>query len=497
MEMAVQASELPDTGTLLRDGFRLGDWEVRPIEGTIEGPSGARHLQPKSMDVLVRLAGSAGQIVEREELISDVWGQACISDEPLTRCIHDIRRALSDARDHPTYIQTIPKRGYRLVAQVEPIVAREGEAEKFRRGRMFCRRNLDALAIAALIIMLVGALVETRSRPGVAPRENRSMAVLPFEGAVDSADAAWFGSGFARDLARTLSAAENLNVAADELSIQAYEPATDVLRIGRDLNVHYVMKGRVERHGDSLRVAVRLIDAQTRFRLWSRAYVRDIGDLFAIQEDIARLTLDALQVDIPSKLDAAVFALPGTLSPAVAAPTTSVDAYLSFLRARESIPDDAGAPAFAAAVDDYKRAIEADPEFARAYAGLCSALVRRVEAGQSDDSFALTQPVCEQGVDLDGDSVEARVALADLYRVTRQADIAIDAYRGIVRERPRAIEAYRGMARAYADAGEAGKAESAYRKAISVQPDHVPTYADFGAFLLEQQRLWRAAGRRA
>jgi DNA-binding winged helix-turn-helix (wHTH) protein/tetratricopeptide (TPR) repeat protein len=106
----------------LRMGFRLGDWVVRPIEGVVGGVNESRHLQPKTMDVLVSLAASNGQVITRDELISRVWGANAVSDEPLTRCIHELRRCLDDDRGEPTYIQTIPKRGYRLLADVRELL---------------------------------------------------------------------------------------------------------------------------------------------------------------------------------------------------------------------------------------------------------------------------------------------------------------------------------------------------------------------------------------
>ena len=121
METVIEASEIPERGEDLRLGFRMGDWIVRPIEGRLDGATGSHHLQPKSMDVLLCLASSANHIVERNDLIEQVWGHTAITDEPLTRCIHEIRRELGDTRDKPTYIQTIPKRGYRLIAAVEPV----------------------------------------------------------------------------------------------------------------------------------------------------------------------------------------------------------------------------------------------------------------------------------------------------------------------------------------------------------------------------------------
>jgi tetratricopeptide (TPR) repeat protein/DNA-binding winged helix-turn-helix (wHTH) protein/TolB-like protein len=110
--------KLDDT---LRKEFRLGDWIVRPIEGVVLGANESRHLQPKTMDVLVTLAESSGQVLTRDELIRRVWGANAVSDEPLTRCIHELRRVLDDDRGEPRFIQTIPKRGYRLLAEVRSL----------------------------------------------------------------------------------------------------------------------------------------------------------------------------------------------------------------------------------------------------------------------------------------------------------------------------------------------------------------------------------------
>ena len=110
------------SGDLKTDGFRLGPWQVRPLDGEIFGPSGSAHLEPKVMEVLVALARQPGRVVERETLLREVWGtRAAVSDEPLTRCIAELRRALGDSRHTADFIQTIPKRGYRLVSEVGPI----------------------------------------------------------------------------------------------------------------------------------------------------------------------------------------------------------------------------------------------------------------------------------------------------------------------------------------------------------------------------------------
>ena len=103
----------------LRSGFKLGDWAVYPLEGRLSRAGEDRRVQPKSMEVLLCLAAAGGEVVERDTLLSKIWGERAVSDEPLTRCIGELRKALGDNRSDPEFILTIPKRGYRLLQPAE------------------------------------------------------------------------------------------------------------------------------------------------------------------------------------------------------------------------------------------------------------------------------------------------------------------------------------------------------------------------------------------
>ncbi len=96
----------------------MGEFAIHPLHGTLSGPDGTHHVAPMAMDVLVCLAEAAGALVTREALLSEIWGNENGHDEPLTRCVSELRHQLGDHRELPTYIQTVPKRGYRLVASV-------------------------------------------------------------------------------------------------------------------------------------------------------------------------------------------------------------------------------------------------------------------------------------------------------------------------------------------------------------------------------------------
>ena len=103
----------------LLDGFRLGPWKIEPLRGAITGSTGdSQHLEPKVMDVLVCLAEHANELVTRDELQEAVWNGRAVTDEPLTRAIGELRRALEDGEADSNYIETVPKRGYRLIGDI-------------------------------------------------------------------------------------------------------------------------------------------------------------------------------------------------------------------------------------------------------------------------------------------------------------------------------------------------------------------------------------------
>jgi DNA-binding NarL/FixJ family response regulator/DNA-binding winged helix-turn-helix (wHTH) protein len=108
--------------TAFKHGFALGAYRIDPLSGEVAGPDGVKRVQPKVMDVLLCLAERGGKLVERDAIVERVWGRPT-SDEALTRCISELRTALGDERGTPRYIQTVPKRGYRLLEPIVPVAA--------------------------------------------------------------------------------------------------------------------------------------------------------------------------------------------------------------------------------------------------------------------------------------------------------------------------------------------------------------------------------------
>jgi len=493
VETVIQANEMASRTEVLRNGFRMGEWIVRPIEGLMDGRHGSRHLQPKSMDVLLCLASAPNHIVEREDLIEHVWGRTAVTDEPLTRCIHEIRRELSDTRDKPTYIQTIPKRGYRLIAPVEPAKSDEDLEKSHPRilELLSSRRTIGVAAGTAILAILAGLVVSLwPASPTVAPAQDlNSIAVLPFETEAGDMNYEWLGVGVAEDLLNLLSWVEDLEVAAATSSFRQFADTTDIRQIGYELNVHYVLKGSVSRDGDQLRVNAHLLDAQTGFRLWNDMFDRRAGDLFAIQQEIARQVVIALELAMPMGLGEQRTALPGgSVMPTTIAPTESVKAYDYYLQARNVLLQPATPDSLTNAAEFFTQAIQYDGGFAKAYAGLCTTLVKQIRLRPATEIIDLAGMTCRRGVELDPESIDSRTAYGDLYRVTGQPEKAISQYQWVINRQPRAVDAQIGIGGAYANIADWGEAEEAYRRAVQIKPDYALAYREYSAFLFARGR---------
>ena len=337
--------------------IRVGDWTVRPTLNRLERDGHSVKLEPRAMEVLVHLASRAGEVVSADELIDSVWEGRVVGDGAIYQSINQLRQALGDDRDDVRYIQTIPKRGYRLVAAVttlEPDADVEVAVGVARRGKLF-------FAIAAGLLLAVAAGLLLSDRYAAVP--DRSIAVLPFENLSTVVDDAYFVAGIHNELLTQLAKLSALKVIS-RTSVMEYENSSKNLRqIGAELGVAFILEGSVQRVGDVVRINVQLIDAETDRHLWAEVYDREVTveNLLAMQTDMTTSIADALQA---------------TLSPQEVmrlneVPTRNTRAYEFYVsgngyrvRAEYSLDD------YSLAVHQYQRALDEDPEFALAWAGL-------------------------------------------------------------------------------------------------------------------------------
>jgi TolB-like protein/DNA-binding winged helix-turn-helix (wHTH) protein len=408
------------------DSFRVGAWLVQPDLNTVSSNGTKVRVEPKVMEVLVCLASHAGEPVRKETLLRTVWPDTFVSDDVLIRSVSELRRVFEDDAREPRFIETIPKRGYRLVAPMERL---NGSAPAFSSPRPVGAGaeqthprwrwswSLTAVCVGCLILLLgllfflnaggLRARVFGSNNPAI-----RSIAVLPLKNLSDDPSQKYFASGMTEELITDLSQISALKVIS-RTSSEVYENTHKSLpEIARELNVDAVIEGSVERSGDRVRIMAQLIYAPQDKNLWARSYDRDLRDALALQGTLATAIADEIRVQVAPNVQARMNA-PNTISVSV------LDAYLQgnyhLHRVRQGTVDEEDQKA----AQDFQRAIDEDPSFAPAYIGLAYAhspiLAGYGLLNPSLRDYEARKAAVEKAVELAPDSSEAHDLLASVY----------------------------------------------------------------------------------
>lgn len=341
--------------------FRLGPFEVEPLRGAIDGIDGqSHHLEPKVMDVFVLLAQHSNEVVTREYLLEKVWTGQVAADELLTRAISELRRVLGN---DPDYIETVPKRGYRLIGEISFTVNSPSAVGMERIDRAI-RLNRPYVAVIA-ILALVSIYALLRQLPLIGPaipviQQSPSVAVLPFVNVGSNPEQEIISDGISDDILNLLAQTHELQVRGRTSSYRFKDSEEDISTIGNKLNVSHVLEGSVRRIGKSLRITASLTDVSSGFSIWADQYDRSDEQLIEIQKVIATDVAKALNV-IPFVSD----------EPDAGSPETSaflnIDAYRSYLIGRQLIRN-RGNRNINDAIEHLEHSINLDYNFAPAHA---------------------------------------------------------------------------------------------------------------------------------
>ncbi len=358
------------TGEVSRNGeFRLGDWLVRPSLNQLSREGTVVHLRPKVMDVLVYLAARGGEVVSKNELIEAVWAKEFLADSALSRAVFELRGVLGDEAQEPKYIDTIPKRGYRLIA---PVIREEHVPAPPVRGELARGTRLGGwrspLALVAALVVIAGAVLALR---GVAARRARTtapakkLAVLPFENLGRSEDE-YLAAGVTDEISGRLARVSGLLVISRPSAGQYARTTKTTRQVGRELGVDYLLAGTIrwDRVGTGrVRIIPRLISVTDDTQLWADVYDRVVGDVFAVQTDIAEKVTEQLNLTLRGEERAAL----------ERAPTANAEAYQAYLRGIHHSSRLEGEEDQRLAIAMYERAVALDPGFAAAHAALARA----------------------------------------------------------------------------------------------------------------------------
>lgn len=410
--------------------FRLGPWTVDPMRGAISGPGGeAHHLEPKVMQVLVLLARDAGRLVTRDRLLDAVWSRHVAADQLLTRAISELRRVLDDQKSEPLYIETVPKRGYRLVGEVRAIEAGTSPPH-LPTGPGAGRKSRQLVVAGGIAAMLAVALLAydrlggdrvvdgSATDAAAASAPTLSIAVLPFVNMSDDAANEYFAEGLAEEVRSLLATVPGAKVTA-RTSSSAFRDAQDVRIVGEVLGVDSVLEGAVRKSGDRVRITAQLIDASDRTTVWSGAYDRSMDDIFDVQEEVAAAIIDALNTRVG-------------IYPERGRPTESAEAYASFLKAQMAlnVQDPAAARA------ELLRAVELDPRFAEAYELLSHVYWTDIPEIEAAEEQQLMRDAAARALAIDPDLDFARVLLLEGTGPGHSLAEVLEAQAVVIRKQP-------------------------------------------------------------
>jgi TolB-like protein/DNA-binding winged helix-turn-helix (wHTH) protein/Flp pilus assembly protein TadD len=364
-----------------RRRFWFGAFELDARTGELHKQGRRIRLQEQPFQVLTVLLERSGEVVTREELQKKLWPADTFVDfdHGLNKTINKIREALGDSAEGPRFVETVPRRGYRFLADVKcgdaalvhglelppkSISTETAEARPELAGKVTLLEHLlpslaSRIAVIALLLLIssfVAWKIHTWNRP---PPVIRSLAVLPLESLSSDASQDYFADGMTDELISDLAQISALRVIS-RTSVMVYKHAREPLpQIARELNVDAVVEGTVLRSGDRVRITAQLIEASTDRHLWSQSYEGELRDTLSLQNTVARAIADQIQINLSSREQAALKNIQ----------VVNPEAYESYLKGRY-FWNKRTADGLKVARDYFNKSIQQDPNFARAYSGL-------------------------------------------------------------------------------------------------------------------------------
>jgi TolB-like protein/DNA-binding winged helix-turn-helix (wHTH) protein/tetratricopeptide (TPR) repeat protein len=508
----------------------IGGWRVDPSLDEISKDGKTVKLEPRAMRLLVCLADHAPQVVSVEQLLREAWKEVIVTPDSVYHVVAALRRVLGDDGKHCSYIATVPRRGYRLVAPVAPWVDAHGQNLTYPAveaptvthsvaptGSRFRRSRVVLSSVVALALGYIAVDQFWLSRPSRAEHSaaaapthvfDRSIAVLPFVDMSEKKDQEYFADGMAEEIIDLLSKVPDLHVPARTSSFYFKGKPEEVPTIARRLMVTHVLEGSVRKSGNHFRISTQLVRADTGYHVWSETFDRELDDVFEVQDEIASAVVNALKVSLVKN---------ETLR---ATPTTNTEAYRLYLRAR-TVSGPATEVADELVIDYLQQAVTLDPNFAAAWAALAKALVEefnwhrsrpyqevRAKAYKAADEALRLDPKLSDGhlamaitlarfdwdwnaseaefkraLELDPGNTSAMVHRSYLALGFRHVDQALQLAQEAVSHDPLNSGNFYAVAAAQISAGRFPEAEAALRKALELNPTHTGLHAFLGDVL--------------
>ena len=439
--------------------YRFGDFTVETDQKVVLCKGVPLPLTPKVFETLLILVENSGRIVEKQELMNRLWPDSFVEESNLTFNIQQLRKSLGDNARQPHYIETVARRGYRFIANVEEILSdsnlvgseiirrfetsasqstiaaigiksdsdsntyREIESTTSRavvkageaRGRRTATQSAaiwigTSLAlIAVAVVLFIGGwfLWYRSSAPPQPPRERLMLAVLPFQNLTGDAGQDYFSDGLTEEMITQLGSLNphHLGVIARTSVMHYKNSQTQLDQIGRELGVQYVLEGSVRRDSDNVRITAQLIQVRDQTHVWTRQYDRQLTSLLVLQREIGQEIADQIQLAL--KEDIRTVPAQPPLSP------QAYEAYDLCLKGQYFL-NKRTIQGFQQAIKYFQRAIDRDATYARAYVGLANsyALIGGYTARPQAEFIAKARLAAVRALEIDDRLAEAHTALA-------------------------------------------------------------------------------------
>ena len=460
------------------DEFEIAGWQVDPSTCQISQGEEINKLEPKVMDLLVYMAERSGEVLSRDELLDGVWQGTVVGYEALTNAVIKLRKAFGDDARHPRVIETFPKKGYRLIAEVgivepddgdhvpgEAVAARESATKSGMTG------YLTVVVVLFLLLLLVG-LYFWQSREDETtwpPPGTTVIAVLPFVNTGNDIEHTYFSDGITDDLINRLSGLSGLIVISRNSTFQYKGQAVDVRQVASDLGAGYVLEGSVRRGGERMRVNAQLIDGKSGTQKWADSYDGTLEDVFDLQDLISGQIITALSLELGD----------GETVQGLQPETTSTAAYEALLKGLEQTRR-FDRESFAAAEAHFLRALELDPDYTRAHAALAMIYWRAWQLKWHLNSGSRFAGWGRAKEELDA-AMAAPTPLAlslnsSMFLYNRRYEQAIEEANRAIELNPSSADGYLALADALAFDGQPLQAIETADKAIRLDPNFPAPY---------------------
>ena len=448
----------------------IGKWTFYADQLNLECDDKNIKLEPRVAYLLYYLAKNAGTPVSRGHLMEHVWSGMVVGDEALTGAINKLRGAFGDDSHHPEVIKTIPKVGYQLIADVQ-----FSTSEKPISKKGFSSRNQIAIISFATIGLLIVASTyfllkpteinqETKSAEQTLnpTAERHSIAVLPFTNMGNDAEQEYFVDGITEDLITDLSKLSGLLVIARN-SISTYKnKAPDVQQVAEKLGVIYVLQGSVRRAGDQLRINVQLINAETGEHLWTERYDRLLQGIFVIQDEITTSIVEALKIQLGTQETDAL----------LARSTVNFEAYDLFLRGQRAFSSRTREN-LSEAISLYRKAVELDPGFSRAYGAIAVAMTFQYRRGFTDtplETMNLAFELAQNAAAMNSNIPQVYWSLGYVHLFRKEYNKAVHAVQNSIQISPNYADAFGLLALIYNSQGNSIGAIESITKGMKLNP---------------------------